>query len=115
MKVNVAVSSLQRISREERKKGKSSTKNIIKSKTAGVKNEVDLRGKNLEEAILDLDKYLDDAYIAGLEQVYIIHGKGTGVLRNGISQLLKKHRHIKAYRLGKYGEGGDGVTVAQLK
>lgn len=115
MKVNVAVSSLQRISREERKKGKSSTKNIIKSKTAGVKNEVDLRGKNLEEAILDLDKYLDDVYIAGLEQVYIIHGKGTGVLRNGISQLLKKHRHIKSYRLGKYGEGGDGVTVAQLK
>lgn len=115
MKVNVAVSSLERMSKDEKEKSKTITKNIIKSKAKGIKNEIDLRGKNLEEAILDLDKYLDDAYIAGLEQVYIIHGKGTGVLRNGIGQLLKKHKHIKSYRLGKYGEGGDGVTVAQLK
>ena len=62
-----------------------------------------------------MDKYLDDVYISGLKEIYIIHGKGTGVLRSGISDLLKSHKHVKSYRLGKYGEGGSGVTVVELK
>ena len=116
MKVNVDISTLRRVKEDEVEKiSRVNTKSIMKTKARTVKNEVDLRGETLDEAILDLDKYLDDAYIAGLKEVYIIHGKGTGVLREGISQVLKGHKYIKSFRLGKYGEGGSGVTVAQLK
>lgn len=85
------------------------------SRKAGVKTEVDLRGMTLEEALLDADRFLDDAYMAGLNQVSIIHGKGTGVLRAGISDLLKRHRLVKSFRLGRYGEGETGVTIVELK
>lgn len=115
MKVNVHVNTLKRVKESENKEMHISTKSIIKSKTQNVKNELDLRGKTLDEALLDLDKYLDDVYIAGLKQSYIIHGKGTGVLREGIRSLLKTHRHVKSFRLGQYGEGGSGVTVVELK
>ena len=77
--------------------------------------ELDLRGANLEEAIIEVDRFLDESFLAGLGQVYIIHGKGTGVLRTGISDFLRRHKHVKSYRLGSYGEGGNGVTVAELK
>ena len=80
-----------------------------------VETECDVRGMNLEEALLAVDMFLDGAVLNKLGQVYIIHGKGTGVLRNGIQQHLKKHPAIKSFRLGKYGEGEDGVTVATLK
>jgi DNA mismatch repair protein MutS2 len=114
MKVNVHISTLRRSEMEEAEKTRMSTKKIIKSKSSYVKNEIDLRGKTLDEAMLDLDKYIDDVYIAGLREAYIIHGKGTGVLREGIKGYLKNHRNIKSYRGGKYGEGGDGVTVIEL-
>ncbi len=115
MKVNVHVSTLKRAKSEEMETSETNTKYIVKNKAQKVKNEIDLRGKTLDEALLDLDKYLDDVYIAGLKEVYIIHGKGTGVLREGISSMLKGHRYIKSFRLGKYGEGGSGVTVVELK
>ncbi|MBU5440238.1 endonuclease MutS2 [Tissierella sp. MSJ-40] len=115
MKVNVHISTLIRAESEETNKTQVSTKNIIKTKTKSIKNEVDLRGKTLDEALLDLDKYLDDTYIAGLKEIYIIHGKGTGVLRDGIKSYIKGHKHVKAFRTGKYGEGGDGVTVVEIK
>lgn len=67
------------------------------------------------EASYTTDKYLDDAYMGGLKEVVIIHGKGTGVLRNSINEMLKHHSHVKTYRLGEYGEGGTGVTVVALK
>ncbi|NMB26766.1 MAG: endonuclease MutS2 [Tissierellia bacterium] len=114
MKVNVHISTLRRAKEEESGKTQTSTRKIIKSKAA-VKNEIDLRGKTLDEALLDLDKYIDDIYIAGLKEAYIIHGKGTGVLREGIKGYIKRHKHIKSFRIGKYGEGGDGVTVMELK
>lgn len=114
MKANVHISTLRRSAEEETETIQTSTRNIIKSKSA-VKNEIDLRGKTLDEALLDLDKYIDDVYIAGIKEAYIIHGKGTGVLREGIKGYLKGHRHIKSFRIGKYGEGGDGVTVVELK
>ncbi len=115
MKVNVHISTLKRAESDELDKGKVSTKNIIRTKSANVKKEIDLRGKTLDEALLDLDKYIDDVYLAGIKEAYIIHGKGTGVLRSGINSYLKGHKHIKSSRMGKYNEGGDGVTVIELK
>ena len=87
----------------------------MKNKAQNIRTEIDLRGKDLEEASYEVDKYLDDAYLSGLKEVSIIHGKGTGVLRKGIGQLLKSHRHVKSHRLGGFSEGGDGVTIAELK
>ena len=68
-----------------------------------------------EEAIYNVDKYLDEAYLAGLNEVTIIHGKGTGVLRKAVGDLLKGHAHVKSFRLGEYSEGGSGATIATLK
>jgi len=76
--------------------------------------ELDLRGLNVEEALDRVDKYLDDAVIAGLHEVTLIHGKGTGTLRKAISEHLRRHQHVKSFRLGKYGEGETGVTVVNL-
>ena len=80
-----------------------------------VETECDVRGMSLDEALLAVDMFLDGAVLNKLGQVYIIHGKGTGILRSGIQQHLKKHPAIRSFRLGKYGEGEDGVTVATLK
>ncbi len=115
MKVKVHISTLKRAKESEEEKSKTSTKSIIKSKSSNIKNEIDLRGKTLDEAMLDLDKYIDDAFIAGIKQAYIIHGKGTGVLREGIRSYIKKHKHVKSFRTGNYNEGGEGVTVIELK
>lgn len=82
---------------------------------SSVKNEVDLRGLNVDEAIVVLDKYLDEAYLSHHESVRIIHGVGTGALKAGLQQFFKSHHHIKSYRQGAYGEGGLGVTVIELK
>lgn len=101
------------------KKGKnnisknSSYTSISKSKT--VKPEINVIGLNVEEAIFVVDKFLDDCSLAKLQTVRIVHGKGTGKLRNGIHQFLKKHPQVKSYRMGTYGEGEMGVTVVELK
>lgn len=115
MKVNVHISTLRRAASEERDRAKFKSKTIMSSKSQTIKNEIDLRGKNIEEAILDLDKYLDDVYISGLKEVFVIHGKGTGALREGLQSYFRKHRIIKSFRVGKYGEGGTGVTVLEIK
>lgn len=114
MKVNMHVSNLERTKAEKEMK-KSGAGKIAKAKSANIKTEIDVRGKNLEEAMLEVDKYLDDAYIAGLAQVTIIHGVGTGVLSAGLKQMLRKHKHAKSFREGAYGEGGLGVTIVELK
>lgn len=79
-----------------------------------VRTELDLRGTTLDEAIIETDRFLDESFLSNLHQVYIIHGKGTGALRTGIQEYLRRHKHVKSYRLGNYGEGGTGVTVAEL-
>ena len=83
--------------------------------TRTVSAECDVRGMMLEEALSAVERYLDEAVLAGLNEVWIIHGKGTGVLRGGIQQDLRKNRHVKSFRRGVYGEGEDGVTVVTLK
>jgi DNA mismatch repair protein MutS2 len=94
---------------------KSESRKVASEKSSNISPQIDLRGQVLEEAIINADKYLDDAYLSGLNVVTIVHGKGTGVLRSGIHQFLKGHPHIKAFRLGRYGEGETGVTIVELK
>ena len=76
---------------------------------------INLHGYTVEEALLEVDQYLDDAFLAGLTEVTIVHGKGTGALRSGIQNYLRKHPHVKQFRPGKFGEGEGGVTVVTLK
>ncbi len=78
------------------------------------KDEVRLRHLTVDEALPKLDQYLHDAFMAGLFQVRVIHGKGTGTLRRVVQERLAKHPLVKSYRPGEYGEGGDGVTIVQL-
>ncbi len=85
------------------------------SKTRTVQSEINVIGLNVEEAIFVVDKFLDDACLSRLETVRIVHGKGTGKLKNGIHQFLKNHPHAKSFRLGTFGEGEMGVTVVTLK
>lgn len=88
---------------------------VKRTRDENIRSELDLRGTNLEEAIMATDRFIDEAFLGNLGQIYIIHGKGTGVLRSGIQDYLRKHRYVKSYRLGNYNEGGAGVTVAELQ
>lgn len=96
------------------KKGNSSSK-IGMSKTASVSTEINLLGLTVDEAISTLDKYLDDAYLAHLPSVRIVHGKGTGALRKAVQQHLKRIKYISNFHLGEFGEGDAGVTIAEFK
>ena len=87
---------------------------IRMSKSASVSTEINLLGKTVDEAVAELDKYLDDAYIAHLKTVRIVHGKGTGALRKGVHNYLKRQKHVASYRLGEFGEGDAGVTIVEL-
>ena len=97
------------------KKSASGTGKIKLSKSATVSAEVNLIGKTSSEAIAILDKYLDDALLAHIPSVRIVHGKGTGALRNAVWQHLKNLSYIGEYHLGEYGEGDAGVTIASFK
>ncbi len=87
----------------------------FESKTKDATTSVDVRGQNLEEAWMNVEKFLDDSYLAGMSPVTVIHGKGTGILKRGIQDMLKKHRYVKSFRFGTFGEGEDGVTIVELK
>ena len=80
-----------------------------------VHTDLDLRGQTVEEALLEVDRFLDNAVLCGLERVTVIHGKGTGALRSAVHAHLKGHKQVKGFRLGVYGEGETGVTVVELK
>lgn len=110
---------ISQLKREQAAEAKRSMARMVHTnvdmKTRAVSNECDLRGMTLDEAIDTVDKFLDDAALLSLNEVSIIHGKGTGILRQGIASHLRGHPHVKAHRGGKYGEGEDGVTVVTLK
>ena len=97
------------------KANKTGAGKIRMSKSATISPEINLIGKTTDEAIALLDKYLDDAYLSHLGSVRIVHGKGTGALRNAVHTYLKRQKHVKSYHLGEYGEGDAGVTIAEFK
>ena len=118
VKMDVHVSGLERI------KDNSSKELVDKyvknsgayiSKTKNATTEIDVRGQLPEEAVMNAEKFIDDCYLAGISPVTIIHGKGTGVLRKAVGDMLKKNKYVKSQRMGRYGEGEMGVTVVELK
>ena len=96
------------------KKGTSRSK-MKMSKSLSVRPEINLLGKTVDEAVSELDKYLDDALLSHLNTVRIVHGKGTGALRKGIHEYLRRQKHVKSYRLAEFGEGDAGVTIVEFK
>ena len=94
---------------------KTSSGKIRMSKSASVGIEINLLGKTVDEAIAELDKYLDDAYLAHMPSVRIVHGKGTGALRKGVHNYLRKVKYVSSFRLGEFGEGDAGVTIVEFK
>jgi len=96
-------------------KNKEMVKKYKVSKTAKVSPSLDLRGERYDTAQRLLDKYLDDVFLAGLKQVEVIHGKGTGVLREAVQDILENHQHVDDFRLGRQAEGGSGVTIVSVK
>lgn len=118
IKLNVPISEIRLVKEEKAKQPTRSAGGhgrLGMSKAETVRSEIDLRGMMVEEASYELDKYLDNAVLTGIGQVYIIHGKGTGALRSGIQDFLRGHHHVKSFRLGQHGEGDLGVTVVELK
>ena len=94
---------------------RTNTSKIKMSKSFSISTEINLLGRTVDEAISELDKYLDDAYLAHLPSVRVVHGKGTGALRNAVHNHLKRLKYVKEYRLGEYGEGDAGVTIVTFK
>ena len=99
----------------ERQRQRTSSGKMKMNKAMTVSPELNLLGKTVDEAIAELDKYLDDAYLSHLSPVRIVHGKGTGALRAGVHNYLKRQKHVKSYRLGAFGEGDAGVTIVEFK
>ena len=114
IKMNVNIKYLEKPKTSgKRQKSNSSFNSVSKTKTA--KSEINVIGLNVDEAIFVIDKFLDDCYLAKLQTVRIVHGKGTGKLREGIHKFLKTNSHVESFRIGTYGEGEMGVTVVELK
>ena len=114
MKINVNYKNLKLL-RKTKNKMDSRIQNLSKAKSSSISPEIDIRGTNVEEAIYIVDKYLDDAALARLQNVRIIHGKGTGQLRKGLHVHFRKHPHVKSFKVGEFNEGGIGVTVVEIK
>jgi len=114
LKMNVPLKDLRRVDKPKQGGGQSEVAGMLLGKAREISTELDLRGQYADEALLQVEKYLDDAYLAGLSRVTLIHGKGTGSLRMAIQKELNGHRRVKSFRLGEHGEGGFGVTVVDL-
>lgn len=114
MKVNIKEDDLEYLRQSVKKKDSGKGKMIHKRNT-NVGIQLDLRGERYEDAMLRLDKYMDEVLLAGYQTVTIIHGHGTGALRQGVHKYLKKNKHVASFRFGGAGEGGTGATVVELK
>ena len=114
IKLAIHISNLEKIS-EKKNEVNVKINNMIKSKVKDITTEIKLLGMTVDEATAELEKYLDDAYLAGLKTVRVVHGKGSGALRRGVQEYLKKNPHVSSHRLGMYGEGDSGVTIVELK
>ena len=119
MKIGVNVTDLMLIDQPAPKtvsrKRASGYGSMYREKAQTVSTSIDVRGKNLDDALMDVEKYIDDAFMSGLGEVTIIHGRGEGILSKGIRAALRKNKNIKDYRRGAFDEGGDGVTVVKFK
>ncbi|MBC2274913.1 endonuclease MutS2 [Listeria welshimeri] len=113
IKMKIKTTDLEYIQPETPKKQRIITS--VHSSDSPAKSELDLRGERYEDALQKVDKYLDEALLAGYPQVVIIHGKGTGALRTGVTEYLKNHRMVKSIRFGAAAEGGNGVTIVEFK
>lgn len=100
---------------EEEKKAKTSSGKIRMSKSLNISTELNIIGKRVDEAMPLVDKYLDDAYLAHLPKVTIIHGRGTGALKEAVHSHLKRAKYVKSFRIGEFGEGDHGVTIVEFK
>lgn len=114
MKMNINIKYLEKVKNANKKTSSTTSYNTV-SKTRTAKSEINVIGLNVEDAIFVVDKFLDDSCLAKLQTIRIVHGKGTGKLRNGIQKFLKTHSHVKSFRIGTYGEGEMGVTIVELK
>ena len=114
MKMNINIKYLEKVKSSNKKASSTISYNSV-SKTRTAKSEINVIGLNIDEAIPVVDKFLDDSYLAKLQTVRIVHGKGTGKLREGIHKFLKTNSHVKSFRIGTFGEGEMGVTVVELK
>ncbi len=112
-KIMIPLSNIEKTNKTTKPLMSTSSYKTNKSKT--LSSEINVIGNNVEEAVFVIDKYLDDCAIAKLNTVRIVHGKGTGALKKGIHFFLKNNSHVKAFRLGTFGEGEDGVTIVELK
>ncbi len=118
MKVNVSDLTLINDGKKKPAAGRRShpeLSSLMRSKAMSISREKDVRGENLDDALMEVSKYIDDAAMARLETCVIIHGRGEGILKDGIRKELKRNRHVKSIRPGEYNEGGEGVTVVTLK
>lgn len=118
IKTTVSINSLELLDESAKAKstGKRNIVGSVKSKlTNDFKTELDLRGLTVEESLLELDRFIDDCVLSSLQQVTVIHGKGTGALRSAVHSALRKNKCVRTFRLGVYGEGETGVTIVELK
>ena len=118
VKSKVHISELRLVENNMKKttlSGGSVTKSIESTSRRAAASELDLRGMDVEQALLELDRYIDECVLLNLKTVSIIHGKGTGALRAAVQQALKKNKAVRSFRLGVYGEGENGVTIVELK
>ncbi len=113
MKLNIPLNDLRPI--EQKQKPKATSAKVTLATDRGSALSVDLRGMMVDDACMELDRFIDNAIINGVSEFYVVHGKGTGALRTGVQAYLKSHPRVKTYRIGAYGEGDAGVTVVTLK
>jgi DNA mismatch repair protein MutS2 len=113
MKLSIPLNDIRPV--EQKKKPQQTAAKVSLAVDRGSALSIDLRGSMVDDACLELDRFIDNAQITGVHEFYVVHGKGTGALRSGVQQYLKNHPRVKTYRIGAYGEGDAGVTVVTLK